>query len=57
LAAPQARRSNPELVGRPDELEALEDEPSRAMAGEFRLVLRRPFAMRASASAMELPRA
>ena len=38
-AAPQSRRSGPELVGRRDELGALEDELSRAVAGEFRVVL------------------
>jgi len=38
-AAPQSRRSSPELVGRREELRSLEDELSRATAGEFRLVL------------------
>jgi DNA-binding CsgD family transcriptional regulator len=38
-AAPQARRLGPELVGRRDELGALEDELSRAVAGELRVVL------------------
>ena len=38
-AAAQARRSGPELVGRRDELGALEDELSRAVAGELRVVL------------------
>jgi DNA-binding NarL/FixJ family response regulator len=38
-ATPQSRRSSPELVGRRDELRALEDELSRTTSGEFRLVL------------------
>jgi ATP/maltotriose-dependent transcriptional regulator MalT len=35
----QRRRSSPDLVGRREELGALEDELARAVAGEFRLVL------------------
>jgi ATP/maltotriose-dependent transcriptional regulator MalT len=35
----QSRRSSPKLVGRRDELRALEDELSRTVRGEFRLVL------------------
>jgi DNA-binding CsgD family transcriptional regulator len=38
-ATPQSRRSSPALVGRREELRALEDELSRTMGGEFRLVL------------------
>jgi ATP/maltotriose-dependent transcriptional regulator MalT len=38
-ATPQSRLTSPELVGRREELGALEDELSRAVAGEFRLVL------------------
>ena len=38
-AVPQLRRSGLALVGRREELGALEDELSRAVAGEFRLVL------------------
>jgi predicted ATPase len=39
LAAAGSRRSSPELVGRRQELAALEDDLSRAAAGEFRVVL------------------
>ena len=39
LAARRSRRLSPELVGRREELAALEDELGRAGAGEFRLVL------------------
>jgi transcriptional regulator with AAA-type ATPase domain len=39
LAAARSRRSSPELVGRRQELAALEDDLSRAAAGEFRVVL------------------
>ena len=38
-AVGQSRRPSPELVGRRGELGALEDELSRSVAGEFRLVL------------------
>jgi DNA-binding NarL/FixJ family response regulator len=38
-AVPRSRRSSPELIGRGQELAALEDELSRAAAGEFRLVV------------------
>jgi DNA-binding NarL/FixJ family response regulator/tetratricopeptide (TPR) repeat protein len=38
-ATPQLRRSGPELVGRREELRALEDELGRMLGGEFRLVL------------------
>jgi tetratricopeptide (TPR) repeat protein len=38
-AAPQSRRSTPKLVGRREELTRLEDELSRTVAGEFRVVL------------------
>jgi hypothetical protein len=39
LAAARSRRSSPELVGRRQELAALEDDLSRVAAGEFRVVL------------------
>ena len=39
VAARQRRRPSPGLVGRREELGALEDELGRAVAGEFRLVL------------------
>jgi hypothetical protein len=38
-ATPQSRLASPELVGRREELGALEDDLGRAVAGEFRLVL------------------
>jgi DNA-binding CsgD family transcriptional regulator len=38
-ATPQSRRSSPELVGRREELQALEDELDRTIGGEFRFVL------------------